>query len=88
MSEDLGPDDLMEEELDLGLLDESDDDNVEVEEVADNSSKLQELLHPEETEQPSVSGDSRLPKPRLRLRLVLILFPSGYPLNNPFYAAG
>ena len=47
MSKDLGSKDLSEEELDFGLLDESDDDIVEVEELADTSSKLRKLLHQE-----------------------------------------
>ena len=40
MSKDLGSKDLSEEELDFGLLDESDDDIVEVEELADTSGDL------------------------------------------------
>ena len=64
--------DHFEEELDLDLLDESDDDVVEVEEVADHSSKLRQLLHQEKMKQPGGSGDPK--PPRQRLRLVSLLF--------------
>ena len=74
MSQDLDNNDLMEEELDFGLLDESDDYNVEVEEMADTKSKLQKLLHQEKMTQAGDSIDSRPPKQRPRL--VFLLFPS------------
>ena len=74
MSQDLDNNDLMEEELDFGLLDESDDYNVEVEEMADTKSKLQKLLHQEKMSQ---AGDSKDPRPpKQRPRLVFLLFPS------------
>ena len=72
--------DIFEEELDLGLLDESEDDNVEVEE-ADNTSRLRG----ENMEQ---SGEPRRPKQRLRLRLVSTLFAFTPTLNNLLYSAG
>ena len=74
MSKDLGSKDLSEEELDFGLLDESDDDIVEVEELADTSSKLRKLLHKEKMKQRGGSGDPMVPKQRTRF--VLRLFPS------------
>ena len=73
--------DLFEEELDLGLLDESDDDNMEVEK-ADNTSQLRG----KEMEQSRDSGDPKLSKQRLRL--VSTLFPRTPRLNNPLYPAG
>ena len=66
MSKDLSSKDLSEEELDFGLLDESDDDIVEVEELPDTSSKLQELLQQEKMKQPGGSGDPMVPKQRTR----------------------
>ena len=72
MSKDLGSKDLSEEELDFGLLDESDDDIVEVEELPDTSTKLQQ----EKMKQPGGSGDPMAPKQRTRFVLILILFLS------------
>ena len=56
-----------EEELDLGLLDESDDDNMEVvEEVSASTSKLQKILLQEKMKQSGNSEVPRVPKQRLR----------------------
>ena len=58
-----------EEELNLKLLDETDDDNMEVvEEVSASTSKLQKILLQEKMKQ---SGNFEVPRvPRQRLRLV------------------
>ena len=56
-----------EEELDLGLLDESDDDNMEVvEEVSASTSKLQKILLQEKMKQSGGFGEPSVRKQRLR----------------------
>ena len=55
-----------EEELDLGLLDQSDDDNMEVvEEVSASTSKLQKILLQEKMKQSGGFGEPSVPKKRL-----------------------